>query len=192
VLGPYWRLPEATPVLASGRFEVAERPASFDAAPFWNGDFTQGAGLAAKAAVVALTGRMGVDLAHRQAAAFLVPAPPPWPAADGPAPAIELASYRVEPGRVRLTVTADRAGLLRLAHPIYPTVTVSRNGAPVAAVGDVFSFIVLPIEAGRNDIEVTASPSLLRRACLAVTGVTVVGLLFLLAFRRADRTDGTG
>jgi hypothetical protein len=134
---------------------------------------------------------MGVDLARRQAGAILLPAPPPWPAADGPAPAIELASYVVEPGRVRLTVTADRAGLLRLAHPIYPTVTVSRNGAPVAAFGDVFSFVVLPIEAGRNDIEVTASPSMLRRVCLAVTGVTVVGLLGMLGFRRA-RDGGTG
>ena len=186
VLGPYWRLPEATPVLASGHFELAERPASFDGAPFWNGDFSHPDGRAAKAAVLALTGRMGVDLAHRQAIAFLLAAPPPWPAADGPAPAITLDSYNVEPGRVRLTVTADRAGLLRLAHPIYPTVTVLRNGAPVAAVGDVFSFIVLPIEAGRNDIEVTASPSLLRRVCLAVTGVTVVGLLGMLGFRRRE------
>jgi len=190
VLGPYWRLSGATPVLASGHFEVAERPPAFDAAPFWNGQFAQGAGRAAKAAVVALTDRMGVDLAHRQAAALLLPVPPPWPAADGPAPAIGLDAYTVEPGRVRLTVTADRAGLLRLAHPIYPTVTVLRNGAPVAAVGDVFSFIVLPIEAGRNDIEVTASPSLLRRVCLAITGVMVVGLLVLLGFWRGRGVDG--
>jgi len=186
VLGPYWRLPEATPVLASGRFELAERPPSFDAAPFWNGGFSTPAGRAAKAAVLALTGRMGVDLAHRQAIAFLLATPPPWPAADGPAPAITLSSYRVEPGRVRLSVTADRAGLLRLAHPIYPTVLVTRNGAPAAAVGDVFSMIVLPIEAGRNDIEVSASPSLLRRVCLAVTGVTVLGLLGMLGFRRRE------
>jgi hypothetical protein len=185
VLGPYWRLPEATPVLASGHFELAERPASFDAPPFWNGAFTEPTGRDAKAAVLALTNRMGVDLAHRQTAAILLPTPPPRHAADGPAPAIELASYVVEPGRVSLTVTADRAGLLRLAHPMYPTLTVSRNGAPVAAVGDVFSFIVLPIEAGRNAIEVTASPSLLRRVCLLVTGVTVVGLLGMLGFRRA-------
>jgi hypothetical protein len=194
VLGPYWRLPEATPVLASGRFELAERPAAFDAAPFWNGGFSAPAGRAAKAAVVALVGRMGVDLAHRQAAAFLVaarPVGPPWPAAAAPAPAIELTDYSVEPGRVRLTVTADRAGLLRLAHPIYPTVTVLRNGEPVAVVGDVFSFIVLPIEAGRNDIEVTASPSVLRRVCLAITAATVVGLLALLGFRRRRSPDGT-
>jgi hypothetical protein len=191
VLGPYWHLPEATPVLASGHFELAERPASFDGAPFWNGSFAEPAGRDAKAAVLALTGRMGVDLAHRAAAAILLSAAPPWPPADGPAPLIELASYVVEPGRVRLTVTADRAGLLRLAHPIYPTVTVSRNGVPVAAIGDVFSFIVLPIAAGRNDIEVTASPSLLRRVCLIITGVTVVGLLGTLGFRRA-RSSGVG
>lgn len=185
VLGPYWRLPEATPVLASGHFELAVRPASFDVAPFWNGGFTQPEGRDAKAAVLALTNRMGVDLAHRQAAVILLPTPPPWPGVDGPTPVIGLASYVVEPGRVSLSVTADRAGLLRLAHPMYPTVTVSRNGAPVAAVGDVFSFIVLPIEAGRNDIVVTASPSLLRHVCLVVTGVTVFGLLGMLGFRRA-------
>ena len=194
VLGPYWRLPEATPVLASGRFEQVARPAAFDAAPFWNGAFTSPAGRAAKAAVIDFVDRMGVDLAHRQAAAFLVPAPPtgaPWPA-EGPAPSITLDAYRVEPGRVRLTVTADRAGLLRLAHPTYPTQTVLRNGAPVAATGDVFSFVVLPIEAGRNDVEVYASPSLLRRVCLGITGVTVLGLLVLLVFRRAPRVDATG
>jgi hypothetical protein len=186
VLGPYWRLPEATPVLASGRFELAERPASFDGVPFWNGSFSEPAGRAAKAEVVALVGRMGVHLAHRQAAAILVaalPQGPPWPTAAAPAPAIELDAYSVEPGRVRLTVTADRAGPLRLAHPIHPTVTVLRNGEPVATIGDVFSFIVLPIEAGRNDIEITASPSLLRRVCLAITAATVAGLL-LLAFGR--------
>jgi hypothetical protein len=194
VLGPYWRLPEATPVLASGRFELAERPASFDGAPLWNGDFSQPAGRVAKADVAALVGRMGVDLPHRQAAVFLVaarPQGPPWPATEGPAPAISLDAYSVAPGRVRLTVTADRAGLLRVAHPIYPTVTVLRNGEPVAVVGDVFSFIVLPIEAGRNDIEITASPSVLRRVCLAITGATVIGLLLLLAFRRRRRLDGT-
>ena len=82
VLGPYWRLPEATPVLASGHFELAVRPAAFDAAPFWNGGFTQPEGRDAKAAVLALTNRMGVDLAHRQAAAILLSASPPWPVAD--------------------------------------------------------------------------------------------------------------
>ena len=133
-----------------------------------------------------LVGRMDIDLAHRQAGAFLVPALPQgaaWPA-DGPAPAIQLTDYRVEPGRVHLTVQADRAGLLRLAHPIYPTETITRNGQPVAAIGDVFSVIVLPIEAGRNDIEVSAHPSLLRRVCFAVTVATVLGLIGMLIARR--------
>ena len=58
VLGPYWRLPEATPVLASGHFELAERPASFDAAPFWNGSF------AAPGRPRRQGGRAGVDEPH--------------------------------------------------------------------------------------------------------------------------------
>ena len=194
VLGPYWRIPEATPALASGRLELADRPASFDGRPLWNGDLSQPAGRAAEADFSALVARMGVDLAHRQAAAFLATALPEgsaWPA-QGPPPAIELTAYRVEPGRVRLTIEADRAGLLRLAHPIYPAETITRNGERVAAVGDVFSFIVLPIEAGRNVIEVSAHPSLLRRTCLAITAATVLGLLVLLALRRTRSTRHSG
>ena len=98
--------------------------------------------------------------------------------------------YRVDPGRVRLTVLSDRAGYLRLAHPIYPTETITRNGEPGAAVGDVFSFIVLPIEAGRNDIEVSAHPSLLRRVCFGVTVATVLGLVVLLVFVRRRNPAG--
>jgi uncharacterized membrane protein (DUF485 family) len=185
VLGSYWRIPEATPVLASGRLEQTARPASFDGSPLWNGALAQPAGRAAEADFSALIARMGVDLARRQAGAFLVPSlpqGPEWPA-EGPAPDIQLTGYRVDPGRVRLTIVADRAGFLRLAHPIYPAETITRNGEPVAAIGDVFSFIVLPIEAGQNAIEVSAHPSLLRRVCLAITATTVLGLLGVLMIR---------
>jgi hypothetical protein len=185
VLGPYWRIADATPVLASGRLEQVARPASFGGRPLWSGDLAQPAGRAAEADFSALLDRMEVDLGRRQAAAFLVPALPQgsgWPA-DGPAPDIQLTGYRVDPGRVRLTIEADRAGFLRLAHPIYPAQTITRNGEAVAAIGDIFSFIVLPIEAGQNAIEVSVHPSLLRRVCLAITGATVVGLLGVLAIR---------
>jgi hypothetical protein len=192
VLGHYWRIPDPTPVLASGRLEQVARPASFVGVPFWHSDLSQPAGRAAEADFSALVKRMDVDLARRQAAEFLVPAVPQgaaWPA-PGPAPDIQLMNYRVDPGRVRMTVQSDRVGLLRLAHPIYPTETITRNGEPVAAVGDVFSFIVLPIEAGRNDIEVSAHPSLLRRVCFGVTVATVLGLVVLLVLvgprERAD------
>src|SRR5208283_3341318 len=107
-----------------------DRPVSFGGGPLWNGDLSQPAGRAAEADFSALANRMDVNLAHRQAAQFLVPALPQgaaWPA-EGPTPAIELASYRVDPGRVRLTVRSDRAGFLRLAHPVYPTETITRNG----------------------------------------------------------------
>lgn len=194
VLGAYWRIPEATPVLASGRLEQTARPASFDGSPLWNGALSQPAGRAAEADFSALIARMEVDLARRQASAFLVPALPQgsaWPA-EGAAPDIQLTGYRVDPGRVRVTVVTDRAGFLRLAHPISPAETITRNGEPVAAIGDVFSFIVLPIEAGRNDIEVTAHPSLLRRGCLAITAATVLGLLVLLALRRTRSTRHSG
>jgi hypothetical protein len=193
VLGPYWRLANATPVLASGRLERADRPTSFDGAPLWNGALSQPTGRAAEADLSALVTRMDVDLAPRQTARLLMPVLPQgaaWPAA-GPAPAIVLESYRVDPGRVRLVVLADRAGFLRLAHPIYPTEAITRNGRPIAAIGDAFSFIVLPIEAGRNEIEVSAHPSLLRRICFGVTIAMVLALIGLLLFRRNRRAGIT-
>lgn len=189
VLGPYWRVPDATPVLASGQFELAQRPAAFDGRPLWTGDMTLPAGHADEAALLALVKRMGIDLVHRRAAAFLVttrPEGPAWPA-EGPAPQIRLTDYRVEPGRVLLSVVADRPGLLRLAHPIYPTETVTRNGQPVPIVGDVMSFIVLPIVAGTNEIVVSAHPSVLRRVCLGITCATVVGLLVMLVVGPGSR-----
>ena len=73
VLGPYWRVPDPTPVLASGRLEQVDRPASFGGGPLWNGDLSQPAGRAAEADFSGLVARMDVDLAHRQAAQFLVP-----------------------------------------------------------------------------------------------------------------------
>ena len=183
LLGLYWRFPEATPVLASGRFATVERPASFDGVPLWNEDFLYPSGHAAEADVARMVKAMGIDLTRRQAGAFLVPALPAgggWPE-QGPAPAIQILDYRVTPGRVHLVVQSDHAGLLRLAHPAYPTVTVTLNGQPAPTVADVFSFIVLPVATGRNEIEVGASPSALRRICFAITVSTVLLLLGMLA-----------
>ncbi len=185
VIGPYLRLAGATPVLAAGRFVAAVRPPSFDVFPFWNIDFwpppTGGAAFDAEQAAVRLVRAMDIDLDRRSAGAFLVAEPPhgaPWPAESDGAPRISLDRYEVSQSRVRLSLHADRPGLLRLAHPVYPGLVVSRNGAPVAYVGDVFSMIVLPIVAGENDIELAVHPSRLRRDCLAVSGV--VGLLLLV------------
>jgi len=193
VLGPYWRLADPTPVLASGQLEQVDRPASFDGAPLWNGALSEPVGRAAKADMSALVAHMNVDLVHRQAARLLVPVLPRgtvWPAV-GPVPAITLESYRVEPGRVHLTVISDRAGFLRLSHPIYPTERITRNGQPAPAIGDVFSFVVVPIEAGRNEIEVSAHPSLLRQLCLGITVATVLALGGLLLFGHRPPADMT-
>jgi hypothetical protein len=192
VIGSYWRIPEATPFLVSARLEQAERPASFGVAPFWNGSFDTDTGEAGNAtrAVTKFYADMGVNLANRQARAFIlpvIPAGPDWQTQAGEMPTAHLLSYSVEPGRVSLDLESDRPGFVRLANPYAATVHVRRDGVPIAATGDIASMIVMPIHAGTNVIVVTATPSLMRQASLGITCVTVIAMAALLGASMVGR-----
>ncbi len=127
----------------------------------------QGAGRAARRrAVVALSGAHGGRSSARPPGRRVAVAGSAALARHGWAGAGDLAldAYTVEPGRVRLTVTADRAGLLRLAHPIYPTVSVTRNQR-AGGRGRRCVFVDRAADRGRAErrtCEVTAGTS---RAC---------------------------
>jgi len=184
VLGRYQRLPDPTPVLAAARIVRQARPESFDGKPYWNRDFEPGSlypGAAdAERQDIALTKQMGIDVVHRTAAVLLMPVLPQDEAfqmPDGPAPHITLSEYKVESGKVSLHVQSDRPAFLRLAHPVFPGLMVIRNGLPSVFAADVFSMIVLPIEAGPNDIALTVAPSRLRLTCLAISALVFASLL---------------
>jgi hypothetical protein len=189
VLGPYLRIPEATPYLVSGRLQTMERPPSFGAAPFWDFYFDRrlDVAAAAMAAMVSINSGMHPDPASRQTSAILVPVRPTalgWNAEqEGPTPASRLLSYTVEPDTVRLSVEADRDGFIRLAHPLGLGVAVDQNGRSVTPLADVQSLIVLPLHAGRNDFLVTSRPSALRRGCFWMT-VVILTVLSLMAVVR--------
>ncbi len=189
-LGPYWRIAEATPFLVSGRLEQADRPPSFDASPFWNTDFDAAIPETAEAldAVRRFATRMAADPGHHRAEVLLVPRVPAgeeWqPKAEAPRQVRQLA-YKVEPGRVALSLETDRPGFVRLVHPMAATVSVTRDGVRVAAIADVGSAIVLPIHAGTNTIVVTAAPSWLRTLSFWLSAATVVLLAVRLTFMRA-------
>ena len=185
-LGAYWRIREATPFVVSGRLEQADRPASFDVSPFWNLSFELSLPEAIEAldAVQRFYAGMGADPAARQAKKLLLPVIPDgeeWQAASGETPVAHAIDYRVEPGRVILTLDVDRPGFVRLVHPMAATVLVSRDGRPIRAAADVESLIVLPVHRGINAIVVEAQPSTLRRACFWLTMATALGLLGVLA-----------
>ncbi len=197
VLGPVLRLATATPFVTSGRLVPAARPDAFGGIPFWPADFQAGPGQApgqaAEQADLAMWSRMDVDLARRQAARLLIqagPSAPDWVrgAADGPAPLAVAQSYAVLPGRVDLVVQSDRAGFIRLAHPWFPSLAVTLDGAAVRAVPDIASMMVLPLHPGRNAIAIVAQASLLRVCCLWITAI-LMALLFMamLAGMRPNR-----
>ena len=201
ILGPYWRILEASPYVVSGRLEQAGRPTSFDSAPFWNTTYDAGSPdtAAAIAAVLRFQSRMGADPAAHTARTILVPAIPPgeaWHGGTGEPPVTRQRAYTVEPGRVRLSIDADRPGFIRLVHPMAATVSVYRDGEPVPAIADVESLIVLPIHAGVNEIALTASPSRLRQMSLLVSATAVVASILLLCVgtvrsRRRRGFEGT-
>jgi hypothetical protein len=194
VLGAYLRIPEATPYLASGRLELTDRPAPFDAAPFWDiaFDHQSDASTAAMAAMAAINARMRPDPATRQAAAILVPMRPltlGWDTErEGQAPAVRLVSYAVEPGTVRLLVESDRDGFIRLAHPLGLGAQVTQDGRFVTPLTDVQSLIVLPLHAGQNDFVIAPMPSRLRRLSFWVTVGMLAGLsIFAVVRAMGDR-----
>jgi hypothetical protein len=182
VIGAHLRIATAAPFVASGRLLPTQMPDEFGGFPYWQEDFLARSPrtLDAKQAAREAYEKMEVDLAQRQAAAILVQKMPDgneWPQGSNEPPLVELLDYRVDPGHVRLVVNADRPGFLRLSHPFYPTLHVTENGRTIGPVPDVFSMMVVPLQAGRTDIEVVAIPSVLRRACFAITGACLVGLV---------------
>jgi len=183
VLGRYVKLSHATPILACMRVEQHERPATFDAPPFWDSSFT-GVPMAADASAarvqdLALIAAMGIDLGQRVCNTVLMPVVSQgqaWAIRPSATPKVTLQSYRVGAGRVALRVASDLPAFLRIAHPMFPGVRITRNGVPADAAADVFSLIVLPIEAGETEIAIEVQPSWLRRVCLWVSAGAVIAL----------------
>jgi hypothetical protein len=69
---------------------------------------------------------------------------------------------------------------------------VTVDGQAVQAAADVFSMMVLPLHAGRNDIDVVAGVSPLRRLCFWVTAAASAmltgALIVALVARRVSRS----
>lgn len=198
-LGTYWRIRDHTPFVVSGRLQMMERPAAFDASPFWEWQFDAGSKDAADgmAAVREIDRRMATDGPGHSAATILVPSRPAgaeWAADEPSPPNVRQLSYHVAPDTVRLSVDSDGPGFIRIAHPVGLGTIVSQDGATVAPVPDVESLIVLPLHEGRNDFVVTQKPSALRRICfwlsVATSALLVVAGAILAAGRYRVRPAG--
>jgi hypothetical protein len=181
-------------VLAAESFTVTPLPAAFQTGPFWDISFDRTppdpAAIKARDADLALTAAMKIDFTQRTAASFLVPALPhgaDWPVLSSKPINIQLVSYDVDQRTTRVVVESNRPTLLRLAHPVFPGIDITRNGVPVSYTSDVFNLAVVPIVAGRNEIVVTVHPSALRRFCVLFTSLIIALLVIGLGQQLAVR-----
>ena len=175
-----FRLPEASPVLASHRLDAVEKgwgpPARLTDLVLdrWNPpDLLE-----------RLLASMDIDPAHRTARRILVRDGPPLPAPlPGPVEPIRVEEQEEELTRIRLAVTAGSDCFLRLSQSYYPYQRVLLDGHPVERVyRSAMDFIVIPFPAGRHRIEVQAVLSPLRKGCLAASaGALAITLLLGVA-----------
>jgi hypothetical protein len=93
---------------------------------------------------------------------------PPWLARAIPVPALpvdiavpsfdpagwqaRVISHDVSLARVDMVVETDRPAYIQLAHPFFPAIAVTVNGAAVRAVPTSIGLIVLALPAGRSEI----------------------------------------
>jgi hypothetical protein len=177
-IGAYRRIQAATPVLAASAIRIVPEPPSFTAPPLWTEDFATTpptkTALDAEQQDLALIAAMGIDLGHGTAATLLLPAPPGFAAPPpGPPPVITLKAFSVTQARTQISLRSESAGYLRIAHPWFPGIRVSRNGTQVPVSQDVFSLVVVPLPAGESTYDITVEPSALRLACFFLSALTL-------------------
>src|SRR5208282_6527805 len=103
--------------------------------------------------------------ATHQAAALPVrdlPAASPAPASSGPFQAA-LDAYDVSLQTVSLRITASGRGYAQLSHPWYPATEVRLNAKAITPLQGAFDLMVVPLEAGINDIEIGPVSTPVRR-----------------------------
>jgi len=65
-----------------------------------------------------------------------------------------LTRYSVSLQKVEIRIMSGGRGYAQLSHPWYPANEVSINGKPIIPLRGAFDLVVVPIEAGINDIEI--------------------------------------
>jgi hypothetical protein len=108
-------------------------------------------------------------------------------AAGGPPPRVSIIDYKLAWNRTHLLLDSDAAGFIQLAHAWYPWLSVRVNGTSATPLQGSFDLLVLPIAAGRSDIEVSLGLTPVRKACMAVALAAMVAVVLLGWRRRRGR-----
>ncbi len=113
----------------------------------------------------------------------------PWQAA--------VSRYSVVLQKVEMQIMASGPGYAQLSHPWYPANEVRINGKPVAPFRGAFDLLVVPIQAGTNDIEIRPVTTPVRHySAIASAAMLIIACVFtaLIAFgeRRGRWRRGSG
>jgi hypothetical protein len=193
-LGAVLPVPESTPVLFARRLSSLMPPVGLDKPMLWDPDFATGAwDPRAKAVEVFLHQYLqaaDIDLRTGTAATLPVRIPAPELPREPMEPGLwsaKLQRYSVSLQRVDLIIEATGDGYAQLSHPWYPANRVLVNGARIQPLQGAFDFIVLPIHAGTNAIQLQGrvTPALMASAWISKAGL--MGVIVVAGFVASRR-----
>jgi hypothetical protein len=97
----------------------------------------------------------------------------------GTNPQADVRSHRVWEQRVEIDLTVSERAFVRLAYAYFPSLCVRVNGVEVEPMQSTGGFLVLPLSAGENRIEIEARLSDLRRILLGLDILIVLAVAWL-------------
>jgi hypothetical protein len=189
-LGPFIDVP-ATPLLFSTRLVPLPRRPGLAKPMLWAEDFggerrPRIAGIEAFLAEFART--EAPEISRKVAAAIPVAGACDPCGAPGPAAPPVIRAYRVGLDRVALDVELGEPGFVQLAHPWFPSTSVTVNGKAVEPIRGALDLLVLPLPSGLSAIRLQDRLTPARKSGIAVSFAGLMGIAFFaLLLARSDR-----
>ncbi len=97
----------------------------------------------------------------------------------GTKPVAMVHDHRVWDQRVEIDVGVSEACFARLSYAYFPSLTIRVNGEEVKAMKTSAGFVMVPLAAGDNSIEIEAKLSMLRRILFGLDVALVIGTVWL-------------
>ena len=194
-LGAVLHIADATPAVFSQTLIALAPPPGSDKPMLWIDNYDDEAFASQIAGITDFLDRyrdtMQIHPGSNSAAAIAVRQlpPEPLPSVSG-AWHPRMTSYAVDLQSVTMTVSSDAPGYVQLAHPWFPASEVRINGRVVATLEGAIDFMVVPIAAGENRIEIGPIVTPIRRISNIMSAVSLA-LTFVIAislrFRRKNQ-----
>jgi len=174
-------------------------PAELDRPPLWGADFADPLLAGRIAAVTAFVDRSVATMALNPAtgAATAIPArrqlaAPPSSGAAAAVGGARVEDYTIAADRISLHLAAPQDGFVRLPHAWWPSLRAASNGAAIETTADSLGFVVLPVRAGENRLEVAPQPPAAQAWANRASAATLAAILLAALVAAALRRRGDG